>query len=185
MRLASAFAAAAVAALIGASPALPDTYRFDVNDPAAMLGGQPFQNYFFFIDNSVTPASSDADTFSYNVIDFGQTFSPVTVFDTVTFYTSAAFGGFSNNFTTTFEQGAQAFGGTTSAPTFQNATYRYDTDQPGGGETLQITDISATPPGTISAAPEPGAWALMFAGVAMLGAMLRFGCRREGAALAI
>lgn len=182
MRLALAFAAAAVAALIGGSPALADTYRFDVNDPAAMLGGQPFQNYFFFIDNSMAPANSDADTFSYNVIDFGQTFSPVTVFDTVTFYSSAAFGGFSNNFTTTFEQGPQAFGGSTSAPTFQNATYLYDTDQPNGGESLQVTDISAPPP--VSAAPEPGTWALMFAGVALLGAMLRFGRRRQGAALA-
>ena len=183
MRLASALAAAAaVAALIGVSPASADIYRFDVMDPAVTLGGQPFQNYFFFIDNSMVPARYDADTFSYNVIDFGQTFSPVNVFDTVTFYDSAKLGGFANTFTTTFEQGPQAFQGSTSAPLFQNATYRYDTDQPNGGETLQVTDISAPPP--VSAAPEPSTWVLMFAGVAMLGAMLRFGRRRQGAPLA-
>lgn len=168
MRLASAIAAA-VAALIGTSPALADTYRFDVTDPAATLGGQPFQNYYFFIDNSTAPASSDADTFSYNVTDFGTTFSADQVMDTVTFYDSNSFGGFSNNFTTTFEQGPQAYQGSTSMPMFQNATYHYDTDQEGGGETLQITNISAAPPGTISAAPEPSAWALMMLGVSLIG----------------
>ena len=173
MRLASALAAAAVAALVCASPALADTYRFDVTDPAATLGGQPFHNYFFFIDNSMAPASSDADTFSYNVTDFGATFAPVEVMDRVTFYDSANFGGFSNNFTTTFEQGPQAYQGSTSMPMFQNATYHYDTDQ-NGGETLQVTDISAAPPGTISAAPEPGTWALMMLGVGAIGAMLGY-----------
>ena len=56
---------------------------------------------------------------------------------------------------------------------FQNATYHYDTDQ-NGGETLQVTDISAAPPGTISAAPEPGTWALMMLGVGAIGAMLGY-----------
>ena len=102
MRLASALAAAAVAALVCARPALADTYRFDVTDPAATLGGQPSHNYFFFIDNSMAPASSDADTFSYNVTDFGATFAPFEVMDRVTFYDSANLGGFSNNFTITF-----------------------------------------------------------------------------------
>ena len=44
---------------------------------------------------------------------------------------------------------------------------------------FDLSAVSAVP-----AAPEPGTWALMSAGVAMLGAMLRFGRRREGAALA-
>ena len=44
--------------------------------------------------------------------------------------------------------------------------------------TLSITDAA------ISGAPEPGAWALLFAGVAMLGAVLRFVRRRQGALLA-
>ncbi len=170
MRLASACAATTVAVLLGVNPALADTYRFNVSDPVATLGGQPFENYFFFIDSSMAPASHDTDTFSYNVTDFGQTFSPDEVMDTVTFYDSADLGGFSNNFTTTFEPGPQAFGGPTSAPTFENALYRYDTDQPNGGETLQITDISAT---LVSPAPEPSTWALMFGGMATVGLMLR------------
>ena len=44
-------------------------------------------------------------------------------------------------------------------------------------DTLRV--ISAS---TISAAPEPGTWILMFGGMAMLGAMLRFGRRTQGAA---
>ena len=170
MRLASAFAAAAVAALVSVNPALADTYRFNVSDPSATLGGQPFENYFFFIDSSMAPASHDADTFSYNVTDFGQTFSPDEVMDTVTFYDSADQGGFSNDFTTTSEPGPQAFGGPTSAPTFHDALYRYDTDQPNGGETLQVTDISAAP---VSSAPEPSTWPLMSMGLGVLGMMLR------------
>ena len=183
MRLASIIAAAAVTAAIVASPALADIYRFDVNDPGATLGGQPFQNYYFFINGSMAPTSHDADTLTYNVTDYGSTFSANQVVDTVTFYDSVNLGGFSNNFTTTFEQGPQAYQGFTSMPTFQNATYRYDTDQEDGGETLKITDTSATPPGSISAAPEPGTWALMMLGVAGVGAALRFR-RRETASLA-
>lgn len=181
MRLIAPILAAALLSSPGS--ALADTYRFNVNDPAATLGGQPFQNYFFFIDDSMAPASHDADSFTYNVTDFGQTFSADEVMDQVTFYDSAQSGGFSNDFTTTFEPGPQAFGGSKSAPTFQNAVYHYDTDQPNGGETLQVTDISAVPP-PVSAAPEPGTWALMFAGVAMLGMVLRVGRRQQGAALA-
>ena len=78
----------------------------------------------------------------------------------ITFYDSAQFGGFSNNFTITLERGPQAFGGTTSALAFQNATHSYDTDQENGGETLKITDQSAAA-ASVSAAPKPGTWALM------------------------
>ena len=175
MRLLAPFVAAVLLATTGS--ALADIYRFDVNDPAATLGGQPFQNYFFFIDSSMSPTTYDAGTFSYEVIDFGSTFTPVAVLDMVTFYDFAELGGFANNLTTTFEQGAQVFNGMTSAPMFLDATFHYDTDQPNGGETLQVTDISAPLP--ISAAPEPGVWALLIAGVAMMGAALRFGRKRQ------
>lgn len=37
----------------------------------------------------------------------------------------------------------------------------------------------------VSAAPEPGVWALMIAGLGLMGAALRFGRRRQGAMLAI
>ena len=37
---------------------------------------------------------------------------------------------------------------------------------------------------TVSAAPEPSIWAMMIAGVAMVGAMLRFGRRREASLVA-
>lgn len=55
-----------------------------------------------------------------------------------------------------------------------------------GGEDLDygIDGTRNASPDAISATPEPGAWALMFAGVAMLGMVLRFGRRQQGAALA-
>lgn len=175
MRLALALSVALLAGM--AAPALADTYRFDVTDPAAALGSQPFQNYYFLIDSSTAPSSFDVNSFSYDVTDFGTTtFGSYDVLDSVAFYTEANAGGFSNIFTTTFEDGPQAFNGPTSAPTFHNTTYSYDTDQPNGGETLQITDVSAPP---VSAAPEPGVWTLIIVGIGLMGAALRLGRRRE------
>ena len=63
----------------------------------------------------------------------------------------------------------------------------------GYGELKQNADGSATSsniggtftvgPAAVSAAPEPGVWALMFGGIAMMGAMMRFGRRRSGGAV--
>jgi len=47
-----------------------------------------------------------------------------------------------------------------------------------------ISGSILSPPGgtyTISAAPEPGVWALMIAGVAMIGSVLRFSRKQNGA----
>ena len=52
-----------------------------------------------------------------------------------------------------------------------------------GNETLTYDLSFPAPAAPVSAAPEPGAWLLMFAGVAMIGSALRFN-RRQGLAIA-
>lgn len=64
-----------------------------------------------------------------------------------------------------------------------DSSFQVATDNEMASGVLNATAVTITPE-AVSAAPEPETWVLMFAGVAMLGAALRFDRRRQGAALA-
>ena len=76
----------------------------------------------------------------------------------------------------TLKPGSYEFGATTKLGDFQ-FTLGSST---AAGSHAEHYDFELTP---VSPAPEPSAWALMFAGVAMLGMALRFSRRRQGALL--
>ena len=93
----------------------------------------------------------------------------------VVFYTSSNSGGLEtyNGFNL---EGAQLFIGSTSSPTFLTGTFTLD-DYPSGTPNGVLT---IAPEVSVSAAPEPSTWALMIAGVGVMGAALRFARRRDG-----
>jgi hypothetical protein len=132
------FAVTLCVVLVGAaipSTALAVAYRFDVTDPDSTLGGQQFSPYYFFLDSSPTPVSSDSISFTLDGTTFGTTFGPVAVLDSYTFYTSAFFGGFSD--LENIYSGDQLFTGPTSAPTFRLGTFHLDNF--GSGATLTVS----------------------------------------------
>lgn len=136
------------------STALAGTiYRFDVTDPDATLSTQQFSPYYFFLDSSPTPVSSDGVSFTLDGTTFGTTFGVLQApFDTYTFYTADVFGGF-NDLENVY-LGEQLFTGPTSAPTFRLGTFQLDNF--GSGATVTISEVPAAVPGPIVGAGFPG-----------------------------
>jgi len=58
--------------------------------------------------------------------------------------------------------------------------FGYGGNNAGGGNRFGSVEVPS-----VSAAPEPGTWALMFAGVAMIGGMLRLGRKRQVGSLSV
>lgn len=153
--------AAIMAGLAGAANAA--SYRFDVSDPDATLGGQPLGTYHFFLDSSPTPAAFDATTFMVEGTTYSHTFSDNATFDSFTFYDASGGGGF-DDFENVYE-GDVLFTGTTAQPTFRLGTFALDNFV----NPATIT-ISAVGTGTV---PEPAAWALLVGGFGLVGGALR------------
>ena len=160
--------------------------------------GAGFENQVGLLDNGVLTAagygldnhsSSEGDSF-----DFG----PVTAGDTLTFvlhnlslnknaYSNPALNvgydepgdtiGHNHVYSTAYTATSPVFDGVPTGTylafedlPFPNSDFNYD------DESFVFTNTTETP---VSAAPEPSAWALMIAGVGVMGAALRLGRRRE------
>jgi len=156
----------ALAAATIASSAGAETYRFEVTDPDATLGGHPFTPYYFFLDSSPTLDCYASGLFTLNGTTFGHTFSDVAVMDIYTFHDSANDGGLDDN--ESYYLGHALFTGDTAHPTFKLGTIALNNF--GSGALLTISSVAA-----VSPVPEPATWAMMQIGVGAVGASARRG----------
>ena len=163
---------ASILALCLAGAAIPSmataqTYRFDIVDPAAKIGEQPFTPYHFFLPKAPTPGTFNSDATSFTLIgtSFGILFGPVAVDDEYTFFLGApvSFGGLID--LENIYGGPQLFTGTVNAPIFKLGNFALDNF--GTGARLVISDPNAL------AVPEPASWALMLAGLGAAGWAMR------------
>lgn len=137
----------------------------DPYNPVAVQtsGGGEVTAFGGFLGAPLTPSS---DYVNRGVVAFGPDY-PV------------QFAAFPTSTTTPYSNSDNFFGleAVNNGQTYYGFAYTTDTSFNGYGfETAPNTDITATT--VLSAAPEPSSWALMIAGVAMIGTMLRAGRRR-------
>ena len=191
----SALAAAVPVSVVGASSSYPGYAAADAVDAASNtdwasngdgvgsfidfnLGSSVQLDGFTLVDR--VTSGGDNGTFNGGTSDFTTGF-------TLASYSDASF---------TTVTGSQAYTKTApSSPTSANDFMFSDSTTLKGqyirylvgatqGANPGLEDISFDASGgEVSAAPEPGVWALMFAGVAMIGAMLRLGRRQQDTTL--
>lgn len=169
---------------------MPALARADPLDFSFQAATSAASNFNFQLDSSPTPDFTDGIE---TIFELSGTEDGVPASYEVRFYNNNVSGGVSVDYPANQNlnfTGPQIYGGTETNPTFTSGTYalfyapnyndpNFDPFAPSVfAGNLNVSAISA-----VSAAPEPETWALMFAGVAMLGIMLRFGRRRQGAAL--
>jgi hypothetical protein len=118
-------------------------------------------------DLSSNPSVVDATSGSFTIDNVEGTLNGAAFdFAYVSFFTTADGGGFTTPpFNVNYTSAKQLFSGSTSDPTFSTGTVALTDDYSVKKETLTVS--------TVSSAPEPATWALMFAGVGLIGATLR------------
>ena len=153
-------AATACIALLPGS-AFATIYDFQSSEMSAL--GSP--TYSFALDTSNAAANGTGTSFSGVTIDDSGT---VTTGNTVSFPASTELSGPSFFFVDTDVPGPKSFGqGSGKDVTFNVGTFSIADGFTEGKGTLNISSDS------VSAAPEPSAWLLMFAGVCGIGLALR------------
>ena len=173
MRHRLVLAALSCSALLPCS-ALADTYDFSFTELSALAAG-PVQ-YDFKLDTdlaSATPTGADFTGVVISKNDMDQPAGDISLQNLTNIASSEFFLVDTDTPTQDF------YSGTGKGIQFNTGTFSIADGFTDGEGKLTIADTA------VSAAPEPGAWALMFVGVVMLGAMLRFGRRRQGAPLAV
>ncbi len=137
----------------------------------------------FQLDSNPTPTSSNTTAFTSQTFfdNVAGTFGGVAGTANINFGSGLAAAFNLSNATLGNLQlsGTTVFTGTSASPVFSPGVFTLSNPFFGINDTLTITAA----PGA-SAAPEPGTWALMFAGVGMMGAALRYGRARRNASLA-
>ena len=158
-------------ALLNAAPTLADTYDLDFSETSA-FGPATYQAV---VDTADAVDTSSGTTFREAEISRGGAVLPASALS-VLYGTNIA----SNYFflIDTDTPTRDFYTGSGTDVRFNVGSYSIADGATDGEGRLTISDTS------ISAAPEPGTWGLMLAGVALLGATLRFGRRRQGALLA-
>lgn len=160
-----------LSAVVFGGAAQAEVYHFNLFQPQST----DLPSYSFAIDTDVAPTGFNDVSFEYSgVAVTGHTPSGPSAFSgDFTFYDGSpgVGGGLDADLpsSATSFVGPVLFTGSTDAPKFLTGTFQFGDD---GADTL-----------TISAAPEPGAWALMILGLGGVGAALR-GRRRTVASAA-